>query len=139
MSLFICIGAALIWFLYERQKKKKILEEHHSKNSSNADLLNERQFVSIRREHASVNQSDDKKTSVTIKQTPLSLPQKATTYSDDDKVLMEDFRSKNPFVKIDVPPSLFNQFIQECNWLEEKTKIFPDKENQVEILKSLIK
>ena len=139
MSLFICIGAALIWLLYERQKKKKIIEKHNSKNGSNTDLLKERQFASIGREHASVNQSDDKKTSVAIKKTPLSSPQKAIIYPDHDKVLMDDFRSKNPFVKIDVPPLLFNQFIQECNWLEEKTKIFPDKENQIAILKSLIK
>jgi len=138
LILFISLGAALLWFLFEMKNKKKRLDESRSKNISIDDKLIKNQIDSVRSQRASVNQDNDKKTDV-VNKTPLSSPQKATLYSGQEKSLIEDFRSKNPFVKIDVPPSLFNQFIQECKWLEEKTKIFPDKENQIAILKSLIK
>jgi hypothetical protein len=49
----------------------------------------------------------------------------------------EEFRAKNPFVMVDVDPSLRMQFIQECSWLEKKLGNFPSEKEQLEILNSL--
>jgi hypothetical protein len=49
----------------------------------------------------------------------------------------EEFRAKNPFVMVDVDPSLRMQFIQECFWLEKKLGNFPSEKEQLEILNSL--
>jgi hypothetical protein len=49
----------------------------------------------------------------------------------------EEFRAKNPFVMVDVDPSLRMQFIEECAWLEKKIGHFPSEKEQLEILNSL--
>lgn len=58
-------------------------------------------------------------------------------YSDSRAT--EDFRAKNPFVMIEVPPSMRNAFIKECIWLENKIGNFPSEEEQKNILQSLMK
>ena len=49
----------------------------------------------------------------------------------------EEFRARNPFVKIDVPSVHFDRFLAECKWLEGRTGNFPSKEDQVAILNEL--
>jgi len=62
----------------------------------------------------------------------------STEKSEQDLVLINEFRSKHPFVKVDVPPQFFNQFLQECSWLEDKLGSPPDKVSQESILESII-
>lgn len=58
-------------------------------------------------------------------------------YSDSRAT--EDFKAKNPFVMIEVPPSMRDAFIKECIWLEKKMGNFPSQEEQINILQSLMK
>jgi hypothetical protein len=50
-----------------------------------------------------------------------------------------EFRAKYPFVMVNVHPLLRTQFINECEWLENKIGHFPSEADQIAILNSLDK
>lgn len=51
--------------------------------------------------------------------------------------LLNDFRARYPFVMVDVPLELRENFINECSWLQDRIGKFPSESDQIAILKSL--
>jgi hypothetical protein len=73
-----------------------------------------------------------------VKEEKLMKSEQLMTFDDDTLRLVNEFRSQNPIVLIDVPPMLFNEFLEECKWLESKTNRKPSVDEQKQILKSLL-
>lgn len=57
--------------------------------------------------------------------------------ADVDVKSMADFRKREPWVLVDVPPKFFESFLRECAWLKQKTKKDATEIDQVAVLRDV--
>jgi len=136
VTIFLSIAVLIvIWIIFKFESKK-------AKSNSDKEPSPAQRAYSRSRPEKLLGVKQDQPTYPKIPDTQHPDPNKTSksnrknseyTYSD----YTNSFKEKYPFVTVNVLPSMQDQFIQECLWLQKRTGHFPSTVDQQTILDSI--